>query len=298
MSKDQYDYNLSASKLNLFRDDPCAFWLVEHKILKMPDMPFPTITRGVDIIMKNYMDQFRGGLPPHLEGHVRGNLYAGSDEMNRWRHWQSGLKAFVTTVGGKRVRMIGALDDLATANSDRGIALFSPIDNKSKGFEPKDDGATWYQIQCDVYALLLRENNMTPSGRAYLVYTWPTEAYGPAEPVAMGKPSRFSSWFDSKVFTLEAKPERAIEVIEQAVACLEGPRPEPTTGKTSGFAEAYAQAYAEPLPAIMDEMLAALKECLDLGLSNMDPTLHVVGQVKRAIAHADSIMDDTKKDPA
>ena len=240
-----HQYSLSASKLNAFREDPLGFWLAEKKIIAKPDDIFPTITRGVDAVMKNYLDRFRGALPPHLEGVVQGTLYPNPDELKKWRHWQSGLKARIYVHLPERsegilVQVIGALDDLLVEYHGVEDLRYSPLDNKSKGNEPKDDGRKYYQTQCDVYALLLRENKMTPSGRAYLSYAWPVECHTPQHDFA--KPSAFPMQFDSKTFEIEADADRAVRLLEEVVACLESETPPvPTSGKLSGWGEAYRE---------------------------------------------------------
>ena len=48
----QFDYSVSASKLNLFNEDPLLFWLIEKEILNEPDAIFAGITRGLDSVTK------------------------------------------------------------------------------------------------------------------------------------------------------------------------------------------------------------------------------------------------------
>ena len=230
-----HDLSLSASKLNLFRDDPLAFWLSENGILKLPEQIFPSITGGIDRAMKSYLDEFRGqSLPPHLLGEVNGVLYG---DVGPLRHWQSGLKGYMT-IGETVVRVIGALDDLIVEPSPikDGLHVFSPLDNKSRGSSPKDDGATYYQTQCDIYALLLEENLFPPSGKAYLTYTWPVQALKRG---GLVKQSLLMMDFESQTFTLSTSADRARQLIADAVECLHGPPPDPTPGKLSGFASAY-----------------------------------------------------------
>src|SRR3989344_3937655 len=58
--------------LNLFRDCPRCFWLHYNKNVHRPRGIFPSLPGGMDLVLKDYFDQFRGSLPPELEGKVRG----------------------------------------------------------------------------------------------------------------------------------------------------------------------------------------------------------------------------------
>ncbi len=232
-----YKYQLSASKLNLFNEDPRVFWLVMHGHLKEPGRPFPSITGGIDRVMKEMCDQYRGGLPPCLEGKMPGVLMHDQDLMKKWRHWKSGLQATVM-VKDIEVRIIGALDEvlIETPNIPWGSTeTFSPLDHKSKGKEPMDDGAQYYQAQSDIYGLLLDSNGYPISGKTYLHYCWPIEVKDwqvrdvPAIPMKFG----------SKVFALRSDPKEAIKLIELAVACLERATPPPASGNLSWFGEQY-----------------------------------------------------------
>lgn len=206
MAKD-YDYSFSPSKLNKLECPRCFF--DENKLnLPQPRGIFPGLPGGVDRVMKDVRDSKRTELPTHLVGILTGKFYGDAAYINKLRNWQSGLKAMLT-IKGKRVRVIGALDDLIEEKD----GTFSPYDDKTKGDLPRDDGGQYYQLQLDTYALLLRENKMPPSGKAYLNYHYPVAMDG--DEIVFGH----------KLFTLTANPDKAIEVMEKAIDNLEGRRP-------------------------------------------------------------------------
>ena len=231
-----FNYSLSASKLNIYAEDPLMFWLIEKEILEKPDEIIAGILGVIDRKTKAYFDQFRGQLPPQLIGKVPGVL---DPELlsRKWRSWQS--FQIVLTINGKRVRVLGMLDDVLVDTST-GRPVFTPLDNKSKENRPKDNGARYYQRQVDVYALILRELGHQVSGKAVLHYMWPTEIKSQTAERVLQKPSLTNIEFDSEVFTLEANPDRAIALITEAIACLEDYRPPiPTKNKLTGFADDY-----------------------------------------------------------
>lgn len=220
-----YDLSLSASKLNLFRECPRCFWDANTLKVERPRGAFPTLPNGIDRTMKACFDQCRGALPAVLQGKVPGVLYHDIDRMQKMRHWKSGLKAEVE-VHGIRVGLIGALDDLLQDCPD-----FSTFDGKSKGDKPKDDGSKYYSTQSHIYGLLLDQNGYSISGTAYFAYFWPTSCCG-------------TSWdFDCDVYPLESNPDKAVQIIGEAVALLQGGQPEPNlTCEYCRFAQARVDA--------------------------------------------------------
>lgn len=208
-----FDYSLSASKLGVLLDcERCFYDANMHKVSRQRGI-FPSLPGGVDRVSKNYLDQFRGQTPPHLIGQISGRLWGTSSQITKLRNWRSGLKSTLT-IRGKTVGMIGALDDLIIEDD----GSYSPYDVKTKGAEPTSDGSEYYQGQLDVYALLLRENGMMPSGKAYLDYWFPISQDGMA-----------MSW-SNRLFTLTADHGRAVDVLDRAVAVLSGEQPDPSDG--------------------------------------------------------------------
>lgn len=211
VSKDMgWDISLSASKLSVLNDCEACFWLANSGgKVERPRGIFPSLPGGMDRVLKSYVDQYRGSLPPELAGQLQGHLWGSVEEINRLRNWRSGLKA-VVTVGSLRVSVIGALDDLLFDGS-----AYTPLDWKTRGDAPKEDGSRYYGHQVNIYALLLQENGMTPSGEAILSYHWP-QSIGTT-----------GIQFGNQLFRLPATAEAAMELLERAVSILAGPRPGP-----------------------------------------------------------------------
>lgn len=215
-------FQLSASKLNLLRDCERCFWDTYRGDFKRPFTPFATVMNGIDRVAKAYIDQYRvqHRLPPDLEGKVTGLFLPDLEIMQRWRHWQSGLKANLTVGTEHTVQLIGALDDvIVTPGPTIEAFTYTPADIKTKGDLPKDSGKQYYQVQCDCYGLLLTANRYATSGKAYLIYLYPVACLTGSN----GIPIQFGS----QVFELESKADRAVELIDRAIDVLTGPRPRP-----------------------------------------------------------------------
>lgn len=208
-----FDLSLSASKLGIKRECDRCFYDINVLKIPRPESIVASITGGIDRTVKGYFDQFRGAVPPLLAGQVPGFLYPDVEKMKKMRHWKSGLKAEVE-VHGIRVSIIGALDDLLV-----NCPGYAPLDGKSKGDAPKDDGSTYYQVQSDIYGLLLDRNGMPPSGFSYFAYCWPItldHVEGRSAPV----------WdAGCKVYALGCSPDNAVKTIGDAVLVLKGGQP-------------------------------------------------------------------------
>lgn len=191
----------------LFNDCPHCFWTHYREGIKRPRGIYPSLPSGMDIVIKEYFDLYRGKLPPELVGEVKGNLIKDVQLINQWRHWQTGLKYPVKALNAE---LFGALDDCSYDGKK-----YYPIDYKTRGFAPKvKDSVIYYEHQLDAYALLLEANGY-PTGRyGYLVYYWPFK-------VRKNKQIEFNV----EVIKLRINVTRAKTTFENAVRCIKGLKP-------------------------------------------------------------------------
>lgn len=211
------ELSLSPTKLYEFVKCPRCFHDA-HVSKIVPPRIVAGIMNSMDRILKTYVDQFRGGIPHGLGGLLPGVLMADMVQMKRWRHWTTGP---TFTDKELNVKLIGALDDCL---DDKYIHI--PIDFKSKGSEPDNDGSEYYQLQMDCYNLMLDAQGVKTRDEAYLCYTWPME--GRSSSTSYGKVliGGFEVIFGLKVYKLTCSKNRALETLKAAVACMRGPRPE------------------------------------------------------------------------
>ncbi len=156
------------SGLNLYRECPKCFWLHYNEKVQRPRGIFPSLPGGMDLVIKKYFDQYRGELPPEIEGKVTGKLLPDLALMEKWRNWRTGLE-----YSDKNLDAIlsGALDDCLVDGD-----FYIPLDYKTKGSSPKDgDSEKYYQTQLDAYSFLLNSNGYKTRDFAYLVYYYPDE---------------------------------------------------------------------------------------------------------------------------
>ena len=206
MLKKDEKLRLSPSALNIFLECPKCFWLEYGAGIHRPRGPFPSLPGGMDILIKKYFDAYRavGKMPPEINGQVQGELLADVEILNKWRNWRSGLSFYDKKLDAV---LVGALDD-CLVNEGKYI----PVDYKTRGFDVKEGGESFYQNQLNCYSFLLDANGLPQPAYAYLIYFIPKE-------VKSG---------GLVTFSIEAKKvltsiETAVKTFREAVTVLRGP---------------------------------------------------------------------------
>lgn len=194
---------LSPSTLNLFAECSRCFWLHVNKKIHRPSGPFPSLPSGMDTVLKTYYDKFRtsGKLPPEIERKIEGKLFPDLAKINRWRNWRTGLE-YVDRE--RNAKLVGALDDLLVVNGK-----YAPLDYKTRGSTINETSHTYYQLQLDLYALLLKENDLPPAPFGYLVFYSPNKVLEDA-----------LTRFRVEPVKVETNPESGRAVFEKAIELL------------------------------------------------------------------------------
>lgn len=204
---------LSPSSLNLYLECRRCFWLRFNKGINRPEGASSTLPRGVDYTLKNHYDNYRKeGLPPELRGQVPGKLLQDQAKIKEMRGYGFGFQL------NDDVWFGGALDE-ALELPDESIV---PLDNKTKGFPPKE--AHWTHIaQMSGYSLILREKGLKTQNLAYLVHWFfDHKNMKPSSPLG----------FNVAVEKVETDPGGIRGKILEAVEMLNGNIPE--SGQRSG----------------------------------------------------------------
>lgn len=193
--------SLSASTLKLYLDCPRCFWVHLTKGLERPRGPYPSLPTGMDGVLKRYFDAYRktGTLPPLLDGRLTGTLLTTPLSMG-------------FTDPALHARLWGKLDDCLVLADGR----HAPLDHKTRASAPADVGYTeqYYQLQMDVYSLLLEREGLPISRTAYVVYYYPLSGE-----LHKGFP------FGVTIHHITTDPEKAARVFREAARLLDGPLP-------------------------------------------------------------------------
>ena len=202
--------SLSPSKLNLFKDCPRCFY--DQYVLKVPRPRgiMASLMGGIDRTIKPVADTCAGKMPDFLKDKIEGVLMPDRAKMKAWGNWRTGMRYYDKENG---IELYGALDECAVKNGD----IYIPVDWKTKGQKPKDDGSQYYQLQLDCYNLLLYATGLEILNIGYLVYLYPVAVRFFERIIDFG--------FDVDVYKLDCDIERAKKACIDAVNCLRGARP-------------------------------------------------------------------------
>ena len=203
---------LSYSALSIFKECPRFFWLDRNKKFMRPRGIFSSFPGGVDKILKDKLEAFRGKLPPALAScpELKGfELYSGSD-LKKMRDWKTNPMKMSDDKGNI---LVGAFDDLLYNPTTEEYAM---LDYKTKGSAADQAYCEkYYQTQIDIYTRFLELGGKKVANFGVLLYFWPT-------------PTELLIDFIQKPFFLTPNTENAEKLFKDAVTCLEGVLPAPS----------------------------------------------------------------------
>ncbi len=203
--------SLSPSKLNLFRDCPRCFHDAYTLKTPRPRGIMASLMSGIDRTIKPLADHSAGKMPDFLKDHIEGVLLPDRAKMKKWGNWRTGPRYYDEK---NAIELYGALDECAVEDGD----IYSPVDWKTKGQKPKDDGSQYYQGQLDCYSLMLYTTGHKISNVGYLVYLYPIG-------VCEDNKKNLDFKFAVDTYKLTCDIERAKQACIDAVECLRGARP-------------------------------------------------------------------------
>ena len=198
--------SLSPSGVNLMDECPKCFWR-EHHGDPRPRQIFPSITNGIDGLLKSEFDLYRAGantVSPGLpEGYVPFPDQMFVDRLRArdgglW--WQDG-----------DYRMHGLLDDLLLYGDGVG-AQMALIDFKSKGKAPEQRDTRWYTGQLNLYAFLMHYNAYPVHKEAVLLYVYPNISDGGLK-------------LTTTALSIDVAPEKGLALLKRAIQILDGDMP-------------------------------------------------------------------------
>jgi hypothetical protein len=162
-------YRLSRSKLELFLQCPCCFYLDRRLGLGRVDGPPFTLNIAVDALLKKEFDTYRleGATHPLMKQFGVNAVPFRHREMETWRDNKKG----VSYVHPKTLfHFFGAIDD-AWVDPEGTVYV---VDYKATGIEgPVSLEGEWkkaYKRQAEIYQWLMRKQNLPVSDTAYFVY--------------------------------------------------------------------------------------------------------------------------------
>jgi len=196
---------LSPATINLYRECPRCFYLHMKYDIKRPRGPMPSIATGLDSILKRYFEYYRSikELPPELKKEMDGHLI----EKLKPTYYRDIKPGYC---------LLGKLDDCLVTERQ----TYIPLDHKTRASAAEDIHPA-YQLQMELYCVLLEGNGLKTEDRAYLLYYYPLNV-SPEEGTA-------SIVFGMDIKRVDVDMKHAEGVIEDAIKCLEQENlPEPS----------------------------------------------------------------------
>lgn len=194
-------FALSPSTLKL-AECPKCLWLHFNAGFKRPSGAFPTLPSGVDKALKSYFDRLRPNLPPIL------NLpEAKLFNEPILKDWQNNFRGIRTTDEKGNV-LFGAVDELLVEGEK-----ITVLDFKTRGFPLKQDTASYYVQQLELYTYLLKLNGREVNTHAYLLFF--------ISDVIQNDNLKLQT----ELVKVPVNIQNAQKTFEQAIKILEGPEP-------------------------------------------------------------------------
>lgn len=204
---------LSYSALSIFKDCKRCFWLDRNKKLLRPRGIFSSLPTGIDKLLKERLEAYRGSLPPMMADYPQltgFQLYTGAD-LQKMRNWKTNPLRMEDAKGNI---IVGAFDDLLYNPTTQEYAF---LDYKTKGSEPDQAYCEkYYQPQLNIYTRFLELGKKKVAPFGVLLYFWPE----PGEELLV---------FKSKPFFMTPNTADAETLFKEAIECLEGDMPDSST---------------------------------------------------------------------
>ncbi len=162
-------YRLSRSKLELFLQCPCCFYVDRRMGLNRVDGPPFTLNIAVDELLKREFDRYRLDQETHplMKQFGVDAVPLKHKDIDNWRDNRKGLGYVHAKT---RFHFFGAVDDV-WMDPDRTLYV---VDYKATGIDgPVNLDGDWkkaYKRQVEMYQWLLRKQDLPVSDTAYFVY--------------------------------------------------------------------------------------------------------------------------------
>lgn len=163
-------YPLSRTKLELFLDCPCCFYLDRRRGLARPEHLGLTLNAAVDVLMKAEFDRYRAAGRPHplMQAHGINAVPLQHPELAAWRNARTqGVRALHAD---SQFIVFGGVDDIWV--QPNGTLIVVDYKATARRAEVSLEGG-WgysYRRQVEVYAWLLQQCGHRVAPTAYFVY--------------------------------------------------------------------------------------------------------------------------------
>lgn len=167
--KNGSSHKISRSKIELFIQCPCCFYLDQKKGVKRPSMPSFTLNSAVDFLFKKEFDMHRVSQKSHplMEKYKIDAVPFQNEKIEEWRHNFTGIQfEHVPT----DLLVFGAVDDIWINKKGQLHVVDYKSTSKDEEVTLEDKWKESYKRQVEIYQWLLKKNGFNVSDIAYFVY--------------------------------------------------------------------------------------------------------------------------------
>ena len=162
-------FKLSRSKIDLFCECPCCFYLDRKLGIPRPSgFPF-NLNNAVDHLLKKEFDLYREKMESHplMIAHKINAIPFKHEKLNDWRNNKRGVSYLHEAT---QFHVYGAIDELWVNSSDELFVVDFKATSKKEEVGIDADWQISYKRQMEVYQWLLRNNGFKVSSTGYFVY--------------------------------------------------------------------------------------------------------------------------------
>lgn len=172
---------------------------------KRPSGPFPSLPSGMDKILKIYCDKLRvnGKMLPQFPTGIK---FFKDPVMTDWQNNFRGIQWMDKKSG---ILLRGAVDEMLMDGKKLVV-----LDFKTRGYPCKDDTHKHYELQINLYNLLLQKNGYKTADYGYLLFYYPKNMINDS-----------NVKFSTELKKMKVDIKMAEKVFRDAVKCLKGPEP-------------------------------------------------------------------------
>ena len=167
--KDKGSFAISRSKIDLFIECPCCFYLDRRLgISRPPGFPF-SLNSAVDKLLKKEFDIHRASKTTHplMKTYAIDAVPFAHEDMDEWRENFKGIRALH---GPTNLTITGAIDDVWIDKNNELIVVDYKATAKDGEVNLDADWQDGYKRQMETYQWLFRQKGFKVSNTGYFVY--------------------------------------------------------------------------------------------------------------------------------
>lgn len=162
-------FKLSRSKIELFEQCPCCFYLDRKLGFSPPSGPPFTLNNAVDLLWKDEFDKYRALGVAHPIA-VANNIEAIPFQHEKIDDWRNNRRGLTFVHEATQLLITGAPDEIWITPKNELIVVDVKATSKQSEISLDADWQISYKRQMEIYQWLLQNNGFNVSERGFFIY--------------------------------------------------------------------------------------------------------------------------------